>query len=36
MGYVPIAQAKAGTPVSILVRGREIPAMVASIPFIKK
>jgi aminomethyltransferase len=36
MGYVGIEHAKAGTPITILIRNKEIPAMVAAIPFVTK
>ncbi len=36
MGYVGIDKAKTGTPINIIIRNREIPAVVAPIPFITK
>jgi glycine cleavage system aminomethyltransferase T len=36
MGYVGIAQAKPGTPLTVLIRSREVPATVVPLPFIKK
>lgn len=36
MGYVSIDLAKVGTPIGIMIRNREVPATVASIPFIVK
>jgi glycine cleavage system aminomethyltransferase T len=36
MGYVGVEHAKAGTPINILIRNKEIPATVAAIPFITK
>jgi aminomethyltransferase len=35
MGYVGAAHAKVGTPVSILIRDREVPATIAPLPFMK-
>ena len=34
MGYVNIAYAKAGTPVSLLVRGKALPALIVTFPFV--
>ena len=34
MGYVTAAAAEPGTPVTLMVRGREIPANVVSLPFV--
>lgn len=36
MGYVAAACAKAGTPLSISIRDKEVPATVSPLPFIKK
>ncbi|MGA9116306.1 MAG: glycine cleavage system aminomethyltransferase GcvT [Bacteroidota bacterium] len=36
MGYVPAELASAGTSLSVVVRGREIPATVCALPFVKK
>jgi aminomethyltransferase len=36
MGYVAAAHAKAGTPLSLMVRGKALPAKVAKLPFITK
>ena len=36
MGYVGIELAKAGTPVGIMIRNKEVPAAVATVPFINK
>jgi aminomethyltransferase len=33
MGYVEAAHARAGTPVSLMVRGKALPAQVAALPF---
>ncbi len=33
MGYVPAAQAKAGTGLQLIVRGKAMPAKVAAMPF---
>lgn len=34
MGYVEAAFAKAGTPVTLIVRGKELPARIAPMPFV--
>lgn len=34
MGYVEAAFAKSGTPVSLIVRGKELPARIAPMPFV--
>ena len=34
MGYVPAARAAAGTPLTLLVRGKALPARVAELPFV--
>ena len=36
MGYVAAAQAKPGTPLTVSIRSREIPAEVVVPPFIRK
>jgi aminomethyltransferase len=36
MGYIDAASAKVGTPVSVVIRDHESPAMVVPLPFIKK
>jgi len=36
MGYVAPGYAKAGTPLAVIIRDREIPAVVVPLPFIKK
>jgi len=36
MAYVPIAFAAPGTPVQIVVRGREVPARIVEMPFYKR
>ena len=36
MGYVNVAHAKTGRPISIVIREREIPATIVPLPFIKK
>ncbi len=36
LGYVPAASASAGTPVGVVIRGKEVPATVVSLPFIQK
>ena len=33
MGYVEAAHAKSGAPVSLLVRGKPLPAQIAVLPF---
>ena len=34
MGYVAAAHAKPGTPVQLIVRGKPLPAAVATLPFV--
>lgn len=36
MGYVSLEHAKTGTPIGVMIRNKEIPAAVASIPFITR
>ena len=36
MGYVNVADAKAGKPISVVIREKEIPATIVPLPFIKK
>jgi aminomethyltransferase len=36
MGYVPIAFAKAGTSLNVMIRNKEVSATVTALPFIKK
>ena len=36
MGYVPVALAKPGTTIQIMIRNKPVPATVVTIPFIKK
>ena len=36
MGYVAFELANAGTTISILVRGKEVPATIVALPFLQK
>jgi aminomethyltransferase len=36
MGYVAASCAKPGTEVSVAIRGKQVPATVVSLPFVKK
>ena len=36
MGYVDTAYAKAGTPVSLIVRGQVLPAEIVTLPFVPR
>jgi aminomethyltransferase len=36
LGYVSLEYSKVGTPISIMIRNKPVPAVVAPFPFIKK
>ncbi len=36
MGYVPVASATPGSRIDVLIRGRQVPATVVAVPFVKK
>ncbi len=36
MGYVPTEHSEAGTPVSIMIRNKAVPAVVTEVPFVEK
>jgi aminomethyltransferase len=36
MGYVPVEHSDPGKPVSIMIRGKAVPAMVTKVPFVEK
>lgn len=36
MGYVPVEHSEAGTPVSIMIRNKAVPAVITKVPFVEK